>query len=78
MENKYGIMLIPAIILLVICALLLVCAVGAFVGWLISLTFLGTWIVACFASFGFVDVNLMYLGTTLAFIGMFFVLKSGD
>ena len=78
MKEKYGLMIIPVIILLVICVPLLACAVGAFVGWIISLTFLGTWIVACIASFGFADVNLTYLGATLALIGMFFMLKNGD
>lgn len=47
-------------------------AMGAFVGWVISLTPLGGWIINGFSYFGVKIDNLVNLGAMLGFISGFF------
>ncbi len=46
-------------------------AIGALVGWIISLTFLGDWILAALRSIGVDHIDLTDFGALLGFAGSF-------
>ena len=51
---------------------------GAFVGWILGMTILGTWIVETFASFGITGINMIHIGTTAGFISGFMKNSKSD
>lgn len=59
---------------LLLCLPLITTAIGAFIGWVVSCTFLGTWVVQGFGLFGvtFASSNLYQIGAALGFVGGFF------
>ena len=73
-----------AVLLLAIIIVLLSVFVGAYVGWILSLTFLGDWVILGFNVFGIkAEGKLVYIGAMLAFFGFFLniigvVVKVGD
>lgn len=76
-EGLKGVAVIVAVALIAIVGIFIMAvfgaAIGAFVGCVVSVTpWLGNAVIAGFATFGIADVNLVYVGAALGFIGGFF------
>lgn len=73
---KHVILVLNAVVLATtffIISILLGTVIGAFAGWLLSITFLGDWVISGFAVFG-IDAKgkLVIIGAVLGFLSGFF------
>lgn len=72
--NGFGVLLAAILVaILLFVAVILGTILGAFTGWILSLTFLGDWIIAGFKVFGInAEGKLVVLGAMLGFLSGFF------